>query len=132
LSKVFSDTSSLYALLSATDKDHQRARRAFDRLRADKAVLITTSYVLVETYALVDRRLGRDASRRFHDEFAPLLEVIWVGPELHERAMDLFLASKHSVSLVDGVSFLCMRDLGLNRAWAIDHHFVDEGFEIVE
>jgi uncharacterized protein len=132
LTRVFSDTSSLYALLSATDKDHERARKAFDRLRAEKAVLITTSYVLVETYALVDRRLGWDASRRFREEFAPLLEVIWVGPELHERAMDFFMASKLTVSLVDGASFLCMRNLGLDRAWALDRHFVDEGFEIVE
>jgi predicted nucleic acid-binding protein len=132
LSKVFADTSALHALLSVSDTGHDRARRSFERLRSENAALVTTSYVLVETYALMDRRLGREASRRFRDEMDPLLDVVWVDRDLHEKAMDLFLASAHSVSLVDAASFVCIRERSLDRVWAIDRHFDDQGFEIVE
>ena len=132
MNKVFVDTSAFYALLSGTDGNHERAVKSFERLREDNAALLSTSYVLVETYALLDRRLGREAARRFREEFSPLLEIIWVSRNLHERAMDLFVGSPHSVSLVDAASFLCLRDLQIERAWAFDQHLADEGFELVE
>jgi uncharacterized protein len=131
LSRVFADTSSLYALLSSSDSQHEKARNAFCRLTAEEAVLVSSSYVLVETYALLDRRLGREASRRFREEFAPLIEIIWVDRDVHEQALDRFLASPHSVSLVDAVSFVCIREMRIDSVWTLDQHFADEGFEIV-
>jgi uncharacterized protein len=132
LSRVFVDTSSFHALLASGDGQHARARNSFDRLRTENAALVSTSYVLVETYALLDRRLGREASRRFREEFAPLLEIIWLDRDLHEQAMDLYLASPHSISLVDAASFVCIRGLRIDRVWALDRHFAAEGFEMVE
>jgi len=131
LSKVFADTSALYALLASGDGQHENARRAFERLAAEEAALVTSSYVLVETYALVDRRLGREASRRFREEFAPLLEIIWVGRDIHEEALDLFLGGSRAASLVDVVSFACMHELRIDSVWTLDRHFAGEGFEIV-
>ena len=93
---------------------------------------MSTSYVLVETCALLDRRMGREAVRRFREDMAPLLDVVWVGHELHENAMDLLLASSRSISLVDAASFSCMERMGLDRAWAIDRHFDEQGFDIVD
>lgn len=132
MSKVFADTSSFFALLSASDSQHEKARKAFDGLRRENAHLVTTSSVLVETYALSDRRLGREAARRFREEFAPLLDIFWVDRDLHEQAIDLFLASPHAVSLVDAASFVCIRALGIGRAWTLDRHFATEGVELVE
>lgn len=131
MSKVFVDTSALLALLSATDAGHDRARRSFERLRSESAALVTHSHVLVETYALLDRRLGREASRQFREELAPLLEIVWLDRDLHEEALDLYLASPRSISLVDAASFACIREMRLDRVWAIDHHFDDQGFEVV-
>lgn len=129
MTRVFVDTSAAYALLDAGDAAHARARRAFDRLRGREALLVTTSYVLVETCALVTRRLGLAALRDFREGFAPLLEVSWVDAELHEAALDLlFGRRKSSLSLVDAASFVIMRREGIDEAFAFDRHFDDEGF----
>jgi predicted nucleic acid-binding protein len=126
---VFADTSALYPLLSRTDKDHERATQAFARLRAREAPLLSTSYVLVETYALADRRLGVSAVRTFRADFAPLVEVIWVNESLHEAGLDVLGArNRRQLSLVDAVSFAAMRQRGLHEAFALDPHFADEGF----
>ena len=53
MSAVFADTSGLLALLNSKDENHIRAARAFATLRARQSPLVSTSFVLVETYALV-------------------------------------------------------------------------------
>lgn len=129
MSRVFADTSALYALLDAGAASHAGARRAFAALREREALLVTTSYVLVETCALVSRRLGPGALRAFREDFAPLLDVIWVDASIHEAALDLlFERRKASLSLVDAASFVAMRRERIDEAFAFDRHFADEGF----
>jgi predicted nucleic acid-binding protein len=129
---VFADTSALLALLSATDANHQRAARAFAALRTRKAPLVSTSYVLVETYALAGRRLGLDAVRGFRADLAPILDVVWVDDALHNAGLDLWLdRGKRQLSLVDAVSFMAMRQGSLEEAFAFDPHFELEGFSLV-
>ena len=131
MSRVFVDTSAILALLIASDQAHEDAASAFARLREEGAALTTTSYVLVETYALLGRRVGRDAVLDFRHGFAPLFEMTWVDERLHERGLDLLADRPRGVSLVDAVSFACMRELRIDRAFAFDRHFDREGFEMV-
>ena len=132
MSRVFVDTSAVLALLSAADDSHEAARRAFERLQAREASLVTTSFVLVELYALLGRRMGLEAVEAFRKDFAPLLEVVWVDADLHEAGLDLLLERRlRDLSLVDAVSFLVMRQRRLDEAFAFDHHFRDEGFALL-
>ena len=48
MSRVFVDTSALFALLVSSDGSHRAAAASFERLRARRAPLVTSSYVLVE------------------------------------------------------------------------------------
>ena len=129
MSRVFLDTSAAYALLVRSDENHARAARAFERLKDASARLLTTSYVLVETHALLGRRVGLEAVRGFRDDFEPLLDVTWVDSELHGQGLAALLErSSSEVSLVDAVSFLVMRREGLDDAFTYDRHFEAEGF----
>lgn len=131
MNRVFVDTSAILALLVASDHAHQRAQAAFAHLAVRRSVLVTTSYNLVETYALIDRRLGREAVRAFRTDFASLLEVNWVDDALHERGLDLMLKRSAGVSLVDAVSFAFLQDQRIHEVFAFDRHFEDEGFAMV-
>lgn len=132
MSRVHVDTSGLLALLISNDVHHREAVRAFNALRERRARLVTNSYVLVETCALLDRRVGRDATRRFREGFEPLLDLIWVQREQHEAGLDLLLESARSVSLVDAVSFTVARSLGILDVFAYDRNFTDAGFRQVK
>jgi predicted nucleic acid-binding protein len=132
VSTVFADTSGLLALLNGSDENHARARQAFERLRARQAPLLSTSFVLVETYALVGRRFGLDAVRAFRADVAPLIEVVWVDQGLHDASLDLLLErDRQPLSLVDAVSFVTMRQRHVQDAFAFDSHFEHEGFTLV-
>ena len=129
MNRVFIDTSAIFALLVPTDAAHARAATAFDRLRARESDLLTTSYNLVETYALLDRRFGRDATASFRSDFATLLQVVWVDSDMHERGLDLMLERPVGVILVDAVSFVCIREHRIDEVFAFDRHFEQEGFQ---
>ena len=115
--------------MNPKDEQHRGARRAFETLRAERTPLVTTSLVLVETYALLGRRLGLAAVQAFRAEMAPLAQVVWVDEATFESGLDLLLAAKkRRLSLVDAVSFLVMRQRGLEHAFAFDPHFAAAGF----
>ena len=129
MTRVFIDTSAILALLNRADRAHGAARRIFEGLAARQAPLLTTSYVLVETYALLGRRFGPTAVRDFREKFVPLLDVTWVDEDLHERALDEWMRrDSRRLSLVDVVSFLVMREKGVSEAFVFDPHFDAEGF----
>jgi predicted nucleic acid-binding protein len=133
MSRVFVDTSALYALLISSDKNHAHAARVFRSLQARTATLLTTSYVLVETYALLGKRVGLEAVASFREDFQQLLEITWVGPELHERGLALLLnRRRRDLSLVDAVSFVAIRDNRVENVFTYDPDFAREGFSTLE
>lgn len=126
---IFVDTSALYALLDRDDRFHSSAKAAFVGLAEQD--LVTHSYVLVEVTALVQRRLGSDAVRRFSQDFLPALSTIWIDETAHTAGLAALLAALPTdVSLVDFVSFHVMRERGIARAFAFDDDFQAAGFLI--
>lgn len=128
----FVDTSAFYAVLDADDKNHARACPVWEELVGTGAVMVTTSYVLVETSALLQHRLGIEAVQAFQEDIYPLLNIEWLGAETHEAGMAAVLtARRKNLSLVDCVSFDVMRRRGLGCAFTFDAHFAEQGFECI-
>jgi predicted nucleic acid-binding protein len=61
---VFIDTSAFYAVLDADDQSHSEAVREWNHFLDEEAVLLTTNYILVETSALLQSRIGSERSTR--------------------------------------------------------------------
>ena len=132
MNRVFVDTSAVLACLVATDAEHPEARASLSALAARDASLVTSSYVLAETYALVQSRLGPAWVREVRATYEPLLAVTWIDRELHEEGLDRLVAEdRRTLSLVDTTSFAVMRRLGLKRAFAFDPHFAEAGFSLL-
>jgi predicted nucleic acid-binding protein len=129
---VYVDTSAIYAVMDADDSQHEVAKNTWANLLESGDGLVCNSYVLLETYALVQHRLGIEAARVLHDEILPVITVDWVDETIHkEAAAALLIAGRKDLSLVDCSSFVTMRRLGLRRAFAPDHHFREQGFGIL-
>jgi predicted nucleic acid-binding protein len=127
---VFVDTSAFFAVLDADDENHDAAKQVWEDLLAQEAVLICSDYVLVETLALVQRRLGIPAVRTFQEDIVPVLKVEWVDETIHQVGIaSVLAAARRGLSLVDCVSFEVMRRLGIKTAFVFDDHFDEQGFE---
>ena len=126
---VFVDSSALFAVLNAEDSNHKKAFEVWQRLLADDTVLVTTNYVLVETFAVVQRRFGMEAVRTFHNDIVPALTILWIDKAVHQAgALAMLAAGSRMLSLVDCVSFHVMRQHGVKAAFAFDMHFEEQGF----
>jgi predicted nucleic acid-binding protein len=127
---VFVDTSAFYALLDGDDSNHAAAAREWGRVLKANEVLFTSGFVLVETLALLQHRIGLEAVRAFVEDVYPLLAVEWVGESDFEAgAASVLSAQRKELSLVDCVSFVLMRRLGVRRAFCFDQHFSEQGFQ---
>ena len=129
---TFVDTSGIYAVLDRDDQFHQRAADCWRGLIGDGSPLVAHNYVLVETIALAQRRLGSLAVRALNDDVFPSVRLIWVDEALHTVGMTACLATaRRDISLVDWVSFELMRTHGVQQVFAFDEHFREQGFAVI-
>lgn len=126
---TFVDTSAIYAILDRSDSNHESAKNCWFALIDAKEPLFTTSYVVVESCALAQSRLGLEAVRAISEELLPVIEIVWIDQPIHTGAMTALLAAqRRKLSLVDCVSFAVLRLRGSKIAFAFDQHFMEEGF----
>jgi predicted nucleic acid-binding protein len=130
---VFVDTSALYALLDRDDAHHREAAQVFAGLLRRRVPLHTHAYVVVESLALAQRRLGMEAARALVHDLLGVVRVAPVDEALHQASLTATLASgRREVSLVDWASFLFMRHRKMEKAFAYDVRFFEQGFKPVQ
>jgi predicted nucleic acid-binding protein len=130
---IFVDTTAWYALMDTRDRWHTQAEEAMRELRAASRRLVTTNHIVGETYTTLMSR--RHPAR---ETFLPGLrasrtvERVFVPESWEEAAEDLLAQYQdQDFSYVDAVSFISMRRLGIEEAFAFDHHFAVAGFRVV-
>ena len=129
---IFVDTSAFYALLDGDDAEHSRALKSWEGEPPGEGGLATTNYVVLESMALLQSRLGMPAVRVFRDAILPLVRIEWIDEVVHARAVSAFIAAdRRGLSLVDLSSFETMRRLGIRSSFTFDRHFRQYGFETV-
>lgn len=126
---IFIDTSGFIAVMDMDDANHIVAVKTWTDILTSGESLVSTNYVLVETCALVQNRLGMKAIKLFQEDIVPVLRIEWIEKVAHHAAMGAMLAiGRKKLSLVDCVSFETMRLLGLTTAFTLDKHFKEQGF----
>jgi predicted nucleic acid-binding protein len=129
---VFIDTSALYAVLDRDDKNHGKAAKIWAWLLTSAVPLFTHNYVLVETAALAQHRLGIPALRAVHERMIPVLQIHWVHESHHRIATEMVMTTgRRKLSLVDCVSFVVMRENSTSDVFCFDNHFIEQGFHLL-
>ena len=121
---IFVDTGGFYALADRGDRNHSAARSVFEA-RGAAGEVVTSDYVLVESWCLIRARLGRSAAIQYWDAMrSDVVRIYGVTSE------DLFAAREiasawpdQDFSLIDCTSFALMERLRLDEALAFDNHF---------
>jgi len=128
---VFVDTAGFYAFLDGTDAFHATARDCFLRSQRESWHLMTSNYVVHESWAVIQARLGWDAVDAWRDRVLRRCMIVWVDAGLHALGeARCRQARQRQLSLTDCVSIEMMRQEGIREAIAQDEHFTREGFRL--
>ena len=124
---IFVDTGAWYASLVPTDPDHARAA---EWLAANRSPLLTTDYVIDETLTLLRVRGERKralllGAKFFHDSLAEIHKITTSDLTLAWKTFEQF--DDKQWSFTDCTSKVVMEQLGINVAFAFDHHFQQFG-----
>lgn len=129
---TFLDTSAIYALADSGDPNHDAAVERLQNLLDSGEELITHNYVVLESIALIQSRLGFIPALSFAKECATFT-IEWVDQSLHASGIrELQKSGKRQISLVDHVSFLVMRRRSVAIAFAFDPDFELAGFQLLD
>ena len=131
MDEVFIDTSFVVALVNEDDQNHQLALNLSSQLSRQR--LVTTDAILLE--------IGNALSRNFKSESVEIIEdfltsddvqVVHLDPTLFRKAFELYKKRPDKVwGLIDCVSFVVMKELGITEALSADRHFEQAGFRIL-
>ncbi len=131
MTDVFIDTSFVVALVNEKDQNHRLALDLAETVTEQR--LVTTDAILLE--------IGNALSRNFKRESVEIIEefltsddvqVIHLHPKLFRKAFDLYKSRSDKLwGLIDCVSFVVMKELGITDALSADKHFEQAGFNIL-
>ncbi len=129
MTEVFADTWYFLALLNSKDQGWKRVVEWSDSFAGN---IVTTTLVLIELAdGLAASAEGRVKFGQFYADLKadPDIEIVKLRDELFENAIDLYSRyGDKKWSLTDCLSFLVMREKGLNVALTADHDFEQAGF----
>lgn len=132
MSVVFLDTVGLIAQWDTTDQWHALAEAAYQQIKAQRKAFVTTTFILLEC--------GNTAARRtFRGDVCALRQVLEQRNELivpteddwKQAWADFEQGKAGQAGIVDHVSFVVMRRLGIMEAFTNDRHFQAAGFTLL-
>lgn len=131
--KLLVDTSWFKAFVDKRDDFHQQAVLQFNKIENDKLQLITTNFILDESYTLIRKRVSKLESFKFRELISGLtgvLSLVRVTPKDENDAWSWFENDWSDLSFTDSTSFAVMKRLGLKDVATFDKHFSRAGFTI--
>jgi predicted nucleic acid-binding protein len=129
MTTVFMDTVGLLALWDEGDQWQASASLAMTAVNVPGTRFVTTPYVLLECGNAVARKRYRSDVCQLRDRLAKHGDLIEPSPAEIEEAWTAYRRdSAGGAGIVDHVSFVVMRRLGITDAFTNDRHFKAAGF----
>jgi predicted nucleic acid-binding protein len=123
--KGFLDTGAFLALADEDDDYHSVAKSVHAQLLGAHAQLLTSNFVLAETYTLIRFKVGHNAAVEFMKRFDHTgIRVLRVTEAIEHTAKAIFTRyDDKEFSFVDCTSFALIDHHQLDHAFAFDSHF---------
>ncbi len=123
---IFVDTAAFLAIENLRDAHHDEALRYQRSCLKKGRPLVTSDYVLDETYTILRIRAGHPIAVQFGEALraSRLMRVEYLSPEAIESAWRVFRTyADQDFSFTDCTSFVLMERLGIEAAFTFDSHF---------
>jgi len=134
---LFVDTSAWVAIKDRREKHHAAATAYLGELAGRKERLVTTDFILDETYTLLLYDVGYEVTVQFKREIDLLsgtkaLDIMHVGPAVQAEAWAVFERFNRDKvwSFTDYTSYVVMRTHQIAECFGFDEDFAQMGFTV--
>ncbi len=131
--KIFVDTSAWLALNDKSDQFHSKAISKSEEIKKQKIELVTSDYVLDETFTVIRFRVSHKAATLFGDSIfnSNIVKIESIASENMFQAWEMFKKyTDKDFSFTDCTSFCLMKKRKIRKAFSFDKHFKQIGMEI--
>lgn len=129
---IYIDTSAFLAMVNSDDPNNEIALQTWKTLVENREKIICNNYILIESIALIQRRLGLEAVATLHNEIIPVIQIDWLDEKLHNTIMQAVISTnRRALSYVDQSSFNTMYRYDIQTAFSFDDHFRKQGFDVI-
>jgi len=131
LEDIFVDTSAWIALVDKDDSHHKEVASSYPSLLKNHRNLITSNFVIAETYIIILNELGHKLAIDFLEKLkaSPRILKIYSNEDIEAEAEPILVKySDQDFSYTDAVSFVIMKRQKIRKAFSFDKHFVIAGF----
>ena len=132
---IFVDTAAFLAIENRRDAHHEEALAFRESVLKAGQLLVTTDYVLDESYTIVRLQAGHKVAVEFGEDVraSRILQVEYVSRDVLESAWNIFKSfADKEFSFTDCTSFVMMEKLQIGAAFTFDDHFRQYGRLIVQ
>ncbi len=127
--KVFIDTSAFIAHFVASEQHHRIVEERFRQNFRERAIFLTSDYVLSELFTRVVYDFGRNAPEKTIKEIRAALskgeiQILTIDAATFSRSMDVMIKfSDHPISLTDASIVVLYKNLALDEMFTLDSDF---------
>ncbi|HCB23385.1 hypothetical protein A3B42_02160 [Candidatus Daviesbacteria bacterium RIFCSPLOWO2_01_FULL_38_10] len=130
----FVDTSFFKAYTDVKDDFHTQALQIFQKLKGAKAQLVTSNFILDESFTVIRSKRGLEVAKQFKkilEQFDADLKIMRVLVTDEAAAWEYFIKDWSKLSFTDCVSFAMMKRLDIRTAVSFDNHFERAGYKLI-
>jgi uncharacterized protein len=131
---IFVDTGFIIALESVTDQNHEKASQQWNELLKDLPVMITTTYVIDEIVTFFNSRSQHAKAVEIGNRLmnSRSVHVIHIDKEMFDKGWQYFQQhADKTYSMTDCISFVVMKEQGIESTLSFDKHFTQAGFKVL-
>lgn len=131
---LFLDTSFIVAMEDADDQNHAKAISYWKKFKKHPERLITSTYVFDETVTFFKKKISYKKAVEVGNLLlsSPTLEMVHILHDDFENGWEMFQKySDKGFSFTDCLSFVVMKQKGIQEALTFDDHFRQMSFTVI-
>ncbi|MBI2008113.1 PIN domain-containing protein [Candidatus Amesbacteria bacterium] len=134
MTTIFIDSGPFRAAANKSDDNHLKARAQFEELGVGTFKLMTSDYVVDETYTGLLTRPGYWAAMGFDETLkVSRIKIEFIGQERFFKSQEVFrrFNKDKKWSFTDCTSYVVMKELKIKTVFAFDKNFEEMGFKVL-
>lgn len=129
MKKVFIDADALVALARAKDKNHQRARKIYEKIKKEKISFFSSNTSLYEAVTVISQRISHQAAKKFILKAREAINFVFIDTAIERKGLTIFnKQTSKNVSFFDCLNMAILKDLGINQIFSFDEDYKKNGF----